>query len=537
MEFRLAQAGRTETGPMPLVLQIENCDRLPDGGPVRIVVGAQGCQVGRAAGMHWVLPDPGRHISSHHFDISFAEGAWWLTDRSTNGTFLRGSRYRLEAPHRLAHQDRFQVGHYTIVALIEAEAAAAAPFPVAPQPAPPPTDPFAAAAPGWADPFVPPAAEADPWTGGWGAPAPGAGGGAASPVSPLPMAPYPQPYLPPAAQPLAGPVPSPMGRREDFGDEFIAAPVFHTPAEPMAPAPPPAQPAVLPDLPHAPYPAALAPLPPEAAQQDLAPILPPPSLPPPSLQPVALTAAGAQLSQPPISVPPSALPPLSQPQISQPPLSAPPVSTPPVSAPPAGPTAAAGDAVLAAFCAGAGLNPAALTGVEGTALAHALGRSLRMTASEVMTQLQLRAAAKQFTKGGERTMRQAEHNNPLKFLPDVEQALEAMYLRPRAGFLQGPEALAEALLDLRRHQVALFAALQPALGALLDDLAPEEVEKAGGGGGLLGGSRKAKAWETFVERWDAKSAPHENGMLDEFLRHFAAAYQESVAAQGGGGQG
>lgn len=94
--------------------------------------------------------------------------------------------------------------------------------------------------------------------------------------------------------------------------------------------------------------------------------------------------------------------------------------------------------------------------------------------------------------------------------------------------------MAEALLDLRRHQVALFAALQPALGALLGDLAPEEVEKAGGGGGLLGGSRKAKAWETFVERWDAKSAPHENGMLDEFLRHFAAAYQESVAAQGGG---
>ena len=505
---------------MPLVLQIENCDRLPDGGPVSIVVGPQGCQVGRAAGMHWVLPDPARHISSHHFDISFAEGAWWLTDRSTNGTFLRGSRYRLEAPHRLSHLDRFQVGHYTIVALIE-EAVPA--FPTAPAlPTAPAPDPFAAPAapPGWADPFAAAAPEADPWTSSWGAPA------AAHP--PLPVAPYPQPYVPPVAAPVSAPYPA--GRREDFGDEFIAAPVFHSAPEPVAATPEAFAPPPLAELPPAPFPVAQPPLAPHPS----APILQPPVLPA-----AALPEAGP-LSQPPISQPPVSLPPVSLPPAAQAPLSVPPGAAPMAPAPAMAAPAkapAAGDAVLAAFCAGAGLNPAALAGVDGAALAHALGRSLRLTAAEVMTQLQLRAAAKQFTKGGERTMRQAEHNNPLKFLPDVEQALEALYLRPRAGFLQGPEALAEALLDLRRHQVALFAALQPALGALLADLAPEEVEKAGGGGGLLGGSRKAKAWETFVERWDAKSAPHENGMLDEFLRHFAAAYQESVAAQGGGGQG
>ena len=194
-------------------------------------------------------------------------------------------------------------------------------------------------------------------------------------------------------------------------------------------------------------------------------------------------------------------------------------------------------AVLRAFCEGAGLSIEYAQNVAPEDLARNLGQALRAATTHIMAALQDRAAARHFTRAGERTMRGATDNNPLKFLPDVEQALEAMFLRPRAGFLQGPEALAEALLDLRRHQVALFAALQPALGALLGDLAPEEVEKAGGGGGLLGGSRKAKAWETFVERWDAKSAPHENGMLDEFLRHFAAAYQESVAAQGGGGQG
>ena len=507
---------------MALVLQIENCDRLPDGGPVRIVVGPQGCQVGRAAGLHWVLPDPARHISSHHFDISFAEGGWWLTDRSTNGTFLRGSRYRLEAPHRLAHLDRFQVGHYIIMALIETAAEQAVVIP----------DPFMAPAPGAAwgagDPYAAALPEADPWTGGWG------GGPDATP---LPSAPYPQPVMAPAAPAYSAPYPTPaypsppaphpsgMGRREDFADEFIAAPVFHTAPVSQIPEPAPVQPVpvmpqpVMPDpvaplpvaeLPPAPYPTMAARPEPEVSAQ-------PPHL---SRPPVLAEAAPSGLSQPPRDL-----------AVSLPPVHP---SAAPVQAP--APSAPGGDAVLAAFCAGAGLEAAAFAGADAATLAHALGRSLRMTSAEVMTQLQLRAAAKQFTKGGERTMRQAAHNNPLKFLPDVEQALEAMFLRPRAGFLQGPEALAEALLDLRRHQVALFAALQPALGALLGDLAPEEVEKAGGGGGLLGGSRKAKAWETFVERWDAKSAPHENGMLDEFLRHFAAAYQESVAAQGGGGQ-
>jgi len=566
---------------MPLVLQIENIDRLPDGGPMRIVVGPQGCQVGRNTTMHWVLPDPSRMISGHHFDISFADGGWWLTDRSTNGTFLQGSRYRLDQPYRLRHLDRFQVGHYLIVALIEEPAAAApgwgaappvpvfAPAPPGPgmapvfdagtgftggiwnlpgqSPAPPPAPAAPPAMPSPAySPGYPP--EADPWGGMAGglaggappsapfpgpvpaftaAPSPAAAQPAPAPVPPpAPQpSPFPQAAPPPLtaaplgaafAAPVMAPPPLPTGRMPgqpgDFADDFISTP------QPVAPPAPPSIPEPV---------RVAAPPPPPVAEP--AAILRPPmtEAPVPTADPLPISlppqALSAQAGAVPVSLPPQA------PAVA--------ASQPPHRPMPGAATASTENSdLMQAFCIGAGLDPTAFEAVEPEVLARMLGRSMRLVAAEIMTQLQLRAAAKQFTRGGDRTMRTADHNNPLKFMPDVEQALEAMFLRPRAGFLQGPEALQEALLDLRRHQVALFAALQPALTQLLGDLAPEEIE-ASAGGGLLGGSRKTKAWEIFVERWDAKAAPHENGILDAFLTQFAAAYMDSVAAQSGRGQG
>ena len=120
-------------------------------------------------------------------------------------------------------------------------------------------------------------------------------------------------------------------------------------------------------------------------------------------------------------------------------------------------------------------------------------------------------------------MRGASDNNPLKFLPDPEQAIEALFVKPRAGFLTGAAGFEEALSDLRRHQTALFAALQPALIELLHDLDPGRIEAEARGSALTGG-RKGRAWETFVQSWDAKTAS-ENGILDEFTRLFAAAYR------------
>ncbi len=89
---------------MTLRLSIENVDRLSDGGPLRIEVKGRGLDLGRDAHLDWTLPDPSRSISSKHCEIRYRDGGYWLHDISTNGTFVNGAQYRLDAPYMLARR-------------------------------------------------------------------------------------------------------------------------------------------------------------------------------------------------------------------------------------------------------------------------------------------------------------------------------------------------------------------------------------------------------------------------------------------------
>ena len=203
---------------------------------------------------------------------------------------------------------------------------------------------------------------------------------------------------------------------------------------------------------------------------------------------------------------------------------------------PAAPAAGAADsdAFLRGFLRGAGFDPAAVAPADPEALGHVVGEVLQISATQLMQALQDRASARHFTRAGERTMRGASDNNPLKFLPDAHQALDTLLFNPRAGFLTGAAGFEQALDDLRRHQMALFAALQPALIELVHDLEPGRIEAEAGGGGLPGGlpgGRKSRAWDIFVRRWDDRTAS-ENGILDEFIRLFAAAYRKADEQRG-----
>ena len=189
-----------------------------------------------------------------------------------------------------------------------------------------------------------------------------------------------------------------------------------------------------------------------------------------------------------------------------------------------------GRAVVEAFCRGAGLSETAAQGVDPFKLAEALGQSARHASDEIMRMLQDRANVKQFTRGGERTMRSATGNNPMKFLPDSQQALEAMFLKPRDGFMMGPDGFENALKDLRLHQMAVFAALQPALAEVLRGLSPDEIEGRDATAPNLLSSGKGKHWDTFVKRWDDKAQQGDHGMLDAFLQAFSRAYMEASKA-------
>jgi type VI secretion system protein ImpI len=102
-----------------LRLSIENLDRLPDGGPLRVEVKGRGLDFGRDAHLDWTLPDASRTVSSKHCEVRFRDGGYWLHDVSTNGTFVNGSPHRLDVPYLLRDGDRLNVGPYIIAVSVE----------------------------------------------------------------------------------------------------------------------------------------------------------------------------------------------------------------------------------------------------------------------------------------------------------------------------------------------------------------------------------------------------------------------------------
>ncbi|MBN9077546.1 MAG: type VI secretion protein [Rhizobiales bacterium 65-79] len=98
---------------MFISLKVENPENLPQGSRVDYAASQGAFEIGRQ-GSDWTLPDPERIVSSRHCRIEYQDGAYWLHDLSRNGTFVNGSRTRLEAPYRLRSGDRLRIGRYTI---------------------------------------------------------------------------------------------------------------------------------------------------------------------------------------------------------------------------------------------------------------------------------------------------------------------------------------------------------------------------------------------------------------------------------------
>ena len=180
---------------------------------------------------------------------------------------------------------------------------------------------------------------------------------------------------------------------------------------------------------------------------------------------------------------------------------------------------------LAAVANAAGMSSQALSGRPPEAIAEEIGFVLRIATEQLAVLLKGRAAAKLMTKSGDRTMVGADRNNPLKFVPTPSEALEIMFQKNRPGYLGAPESFREGFENIRSHELATYAAMQKALAKLMEDFAPDSIEEKAGSAAF--GSRKARAWDVYVERWKAIEK-NENGALDVFLAYFREAYDNAV---------
>ncbi|MPQ84284.1 type VI secretion system-associated FHA domain protein TagH [Pseudomonas sp. MAFF 730085] len=72
--------------------------------------------IGRSEDCDWILPDRKRHLSSHHAQVSYRDGAFYLTDTSTNGIKVSDSGATLHRGEavRIEHGSSYVLGDFEI---------------------------------------------------------------------------------------------------------------------------------------------------------------------------------------------------------------------------------------------------------------------------------------------------------------------------------------------------------------------------------------------------------------------------------------
>jgi FHA domain-containing protein len=164
-------------------------------------------------------------------------------------------------------------------------------------------------------------------------------------------------------------------------------------------------------------------------------------------------------------------------------------------------------------------------------LMHLIGTLLRQSMEGTRRLVAARAATKQELRA-EVTIVQSRHNNPLKFAPDGQAALEQLLQPPLRGFLPAPEAVADVMDDLLGHAIGTMAGTRAALDGVLARFAPDQLETKLVGRSVLDTlvpmNRRAKLWELYLQHFDKVRAEAQDDFHSLFGKAFLQAYEEQL---------
>ncbi|MEX3809668.1 type VI secretion system-associated FHA domain protein TagH [Paraburkholderia sp. BR13439] len=129
------------------------------------------------------------------------------------------------------------------------------------------------------------------------------------------------------------------------------------------------------------------------------------------------------------------------------------------------------------------------------------------------------------------TLIQRSENNPLKFAPTAQDAVQRLLAPPDGGFLSGRAALNDAADDIRNHQMAMLAGVRSAFRSLLAHFDPARVEQETGGSMRrfsLGG--RPRYWERYKEQFETVTRNPDECFQRLFGDEFARAYEEQLGS-------
>lgn len=482
-----------------------------------------GGTIGRAKGNDWVLDDPERFLSSRHAQISCDDGSFYLTDLSTNGTFLNGAEEPVGKGNRARLQDgdRIAMGEYEFeVSLWSPALATDDPFAPAGQ-AEPIADPVAAADP---DPWAP-----DPWS---DAPASTPTPSVAPPVSAGDSL---QGLLDPGGEVLdplealdragQGSVPqdAPLIPGGDFLDDW------------SSPAAPPEASGYGSASEHAPVHAQSMRLPqaiPEDWDLDEKPAAPPRATPAPPSPPPAAPAPQVDAERR-DSAPTHRRAPQVEDVPPEPPRrQAPPPDAPVPRAQPTADVATVADdaGVAATLFEALGVDASRLSATEQKAVATVTGQFLREAVAGLIRVLGSRSSIKNEFRMSVTTIQPVE-NNPLKFSATVDDAIELMFVKRAKAYKPPLEAVREGFDGIADHQIAVIAGMRAAFESILRRFDPQQLQQRFDRqqkGGIIPGSKKGRYWESFEALYEDLTRDPDEAFQMLFGDEFVQSYESQL---------
>jgi len=180
-------------------------------------------------------------------------------------------------------------------------------------------------------------------------------------------------------------------------------------------------------------------------------------------------------------------------------------------------------------------HPAATTGAETAGfptLPADIEQIFRVVVDGVMDVLRARAEIKN-TFRLPVTVIQRSENNPLKFAPTPDEALQKIMAPPSAAFMSGTAAFEDAFDDIRCHQMAMLAGVRAAFESLLAHFNPDRFEQEADGGSKRSAFRdfagKGKYWERYRDHFETLARDPDDCFRRLFGDEFARAYEEQLS--------
>ena len=164
-------------------------------------------------------------------------------------------------------------------------------------------------------------------------------------------------------------------------------------------------------------------------------------------------------------------------------------------------------------------------------LMESIGLMMREAVAGTLDLVRARATTKHEMRADVTTIA-AKDNNPLKFSPNVNVALQHLLAPPARGFLAAAPAMRETYEDLRAHQFAFVAGMQAVLDSALQRFDPAALETQLGDRSLLQSvlpaSRGARLWELFTEHYARIRGDAADEFHKVFGKSFLGAYESHL---------